>query len=87
MKQYRINYDDGYIASVVAGVGPKNANCTEAEYQTVRAMLLAPPVAPEGQYYRLRDDLQWELTTLPEIREEATEGDYIAALGEMGVSL
>lgn len=87
MKHYHINTEYGYITGVVAGASAANANCTEAEYRQVRALLLAPPDAPEGFYYRLREDREWELHPAPEIAEEATEGDYIAALTEMGVSL
>lgn len=84
---YAINYDGGYIVGAVAGVSTANSNCTEAEYRAVREMLLHPPAAPEGYYSRLREDRQWELCPMPEISEEAGEGDYIAALGEMGVAL
>lgn len=84
---YRISREDGYITGVVAGVSAANANCTEEEYQQVKALLLSPPDAPEGFYYRLREDREWELHPAPEIAEEATEDDYIAALTEMGVGL
>ena len=73
---YAINKTDGYIVGVVAGVSTANSNATEAEYRTVKAMLLNPPPAPDGYYYRLREDLEWELFQLPEmpeIPEEATE--------------
>lgn len=86
MKNFRIDTEDGYITGVVAGVSAANANCTGEEYQAVRAMLLAPPDAPEGQYYRLREDRTWELTEEQEIDPEAGEDDYIAALAEMGVT-
>ena len=84
---YAINKVGGYIAGAVAGVSAKNSNCTEAEYLAVRQMLMHPPDAPDGYYYRLREDLSWELCAMPEITEEATEGDYIEALSQMGVSL
>ena len=87
MMHYAINYDNGYITGVVAGVSTANSNCTEAEYRAVREMLLHPPAAPDGHYYRLREDRQWELCPMPEISPDATEGDYITALGEMGVAL
>lgn len=85
MRYYRINIEDGYITGVVAGVSAANANCTEEKYQTVRDLLLAPPDAPEGHYYRLTEALEWELQAEPEIDPEAGEADYIAALTEMGV--
>lgn len=87
---FAINYDNGYISGVVAGVGADISNCTEEEYQAVREMLLHPPDAPEGCNYRLRADLNWELVAqaaVPEMATEANEGDYIAALQKMGVEL
>ena len=58
---YRINKEDGYIHGVVAGVNPENANCTEAEYLEIKAILENAPTAPEGFYYRLKENLEWEL--------------------------
>ena len=84
---YAINKENGYIIGVVSGVSATNSNATESEYRTVKALLVNPPDAPDGYYYRLREDLEWELFQLPEIHEEATDGDYIAALRNMGVSL
>lgn len=84
---YAINKMDGYIIGVVAGVSPANSNATAEEYRTVKAMLCNPPTAPEGHYYRLREDLTWELCEMPEIPEDATESDYITALNKMGVQL
>lgn len=84
---YAINKMDGYIVGVVAGVSAANSNATEQEYRNVKALLLNPPTAPEGYFYRLRENLEWELTQMPEIHEDAGEADYIAALAEMGVSL
>lgn len=87
---YAINKMDGYIVGVVAGVSVANSNATEEQYRAVKAMLLNPPSAPDGYCYRLREDLEWELCEMPpapEIPEDAGEGDYIAALREMGVSL
>ena len=87
MMHYAINYDNGYIVGVVAGVSAENSNCNEAEYRAVREMLLHPPAAPEGYYPRLREDRQWELCPLPEISVDASESDYITALSELGVAL
>lgn len=84
---YAINKENGYIVSIVAGVSAKNSNATETEYMAVRELLLHPPTAPDGFGYRLREDLKWELCAMPEITEEATEGDYIASLRKMGVAL
>lgn len=86
---YRINKADGYIVGVVSGVDAENSNATEEEYLAARALLLSPPAAPDGYIYRLRDDLEWELCAMavPEIQPEATEADYVAALGELGVQV
>lgn len=81
---YAINYDGGYIVGVVAGVSAKNSNCTEAEYRAVREMLLHPPAAPDGHYYRLREDRQWELCPMPEISGEISDTEALAIiLGEV----
>lgn len=63
---YRKNEENGYIHSVVQGVNADNANCTESEYETIKAMLLAVPAAPDGFYYRLKSNLEWELCSLSE---------------------
>lgn len=82
---YLVNKQDGYICGVVAGVGIEISNITEAEYTEIKAVLENAPTAPDGFYYRLKENLEWELYELPEIEEEATEQDYIAALAELGV--
>lgn len=64
---YRINKEDGYIHGVVVGVNPNNANCTEAEYKSIKTILENAPVAPNGFYYRLKDNLEWELCEMPEL--------------------
>ena len=58
---YRINKEDGYIHGVVAGVSVENANCTETEYAEVKAMIENTPTAPDGFYYRLKENFEWEL--------------------------
>ena len=86
---YRINKADGYVVGVVSGVDAANSNATEEEFLAARSLLLSPPVAPDGHVYRLRENLEWELCAMvvPEIQAEATEADFIAALGELGVAL
>lgn len=80
---YAINYDGGYIVGVVAGVSAENSNCNEAEYMMVRDMLRNPPEAQEG-YFRLRDDLEWELCAMPEISGEISDTEALAIiLGEV----
>lgn len=81
---YAINYDGGYIVGVVAGVSASNSNCTEAEYRETKAMLLNPPDAPDGYYYRLREDLEWEKCAMPEISGEISDTEALAIiLGEV----
>ena len=86
MMHYAINYDDGYITGVVAGVSGAYSNCNEAEYMMVRDMLRHRPEAPDGYYFRLRDDLQWELTAVPEISGEISDTEALAIiLGEVSL--
>lgn len=58
---YQINKENGYIHSLVAGVNPKNANCTEEEYKSIKTILENAPAAPDGFYYRLNENLEWVL--------------------------
>ena len=67
---YRINKEDGYICGVVQGVSFENANCTEEEYTQIKTVIENPPNAPDGFYYRLKDDLEWELCEMIEEIEE-----------------
>lgn len=84
---YRINIEDGYIHGVVMGVNAENANCTEEEYMSIKGMLENAPTAQDGFYYKLKENLEWELCELPTIEgEEATEADYQSALEELGVN-
>lgn len=84
---YQINKENGYIHSIVKGVIAENANCTEAEYFAVKETLDNVPTAPEGFYYRLTENLEWELCEMPTIEETATETDYQEALESLGVNL
>lgn len=80
---YRINAEDGYIHGVVKGVN--SANCTEEEYNHVRGIIESAPTAPDGFYYQLKENLEWELCEMPIIEEEAVETDYQSALEDLGV--
>lgn len=82
---YRINAEDGYIHGVVKGVNAENANCTENEYNHIKSIIENTPIAPEGFYYRLKENLEWELCEMPIIEEMATEEDYQSALESLGV--
>ena len=66
---YAVNKEDGYIHGVVVGVSAENANCTEEEYSKIKGILENAPTAQDGYYYRLRDNLQWELCEMP-VEEE-----------------
>ena len=58
---YRINKEDGYICGVVQGVSVENSNCTEEEYIHIKTIIENTPTATDGYYYRLKDNLEWEL--------------------------
>lgn len=78
---------DGYIVSLQTNAPIGTENCTEEEYNNILHVLKNQPTPKDGYGYRLKEDLSWEEYELPveEIIEEATEADYINALGEMGV--
>ena len=84
---YRINKEDGYIHGIVEGVNAENANCTEAEYLEIKAILENAPQTTEPFFYRLKENLEWELCEFkPNTENEmATEEDYKSALESLGV--
>lgn len=84
---YRKNVEDGYIHSVAAGVSAENSNIAEGEYNQIKTIIENQPTAPDGFYYRLTESLEWELCEMDAIEEAATEEDYQAALGNLGVVL
>ena len=84
---YRVNKEDGYIHGVVKGVSVENSNATEKEYNHIKELIENTPNAPDGFYYRLKDNCEWELCELPAIEETATEADYQTALEDLGVNL
>ena len=85
---YRVNKEDGYIHGVVKGVTMENGNITEDEYVTIKEILENAPTAPDGFYYRLKDNLEWELCemSIDEDKKIASEADYQAALEDLGVN-
>lgn len=83
---YAINKEDGYIFGVVKGVNQENSNCTEEDYNHIKNILKNVPTAPEGYYYRLKKNYEWELCEMPQIEEMATETDYQTSLESLGVS-
>ena len=58
---YRINIEDGYIHGVVKGVSKENSNITEDKYTIIKERIANAPTAPEGFFYRLKENLEWEL--------------------------
>ena len=70
---YRINIEDGYIHGLVKGVSPENSNITEEEYHRIKTIIENAPTAPEGFFYRLKENFVWELCEM-QIR---TEGDTL----------
>lgn len=82
---YAINKEDGYIHGLVKGVSQENSNCTKAEYDQIMAVFKNSPTAPDGFYYRLKENLEWELCEMPPIEATATEADYQSALEDLGV--
>lgn len=83
---YGLNKEDGYIHGVVAGVSAENSNITEEEYIKIKAIIENAPIAPDGFYYRLKENLEWELCEMATIEETANETDYQAALEDLGVN-
>lgn len=83
---YCINKEDGYIHGVVEGVSQAHSNCTEEEYNHIKGILEDSPSAPDGFYYRLKENLEWELCEMATIEEMATETDYQSALEDLGVN-
>ena len=62
---YRINKENGYIHGVVKGVNAENSNISESEYNEIKAIIENAPTAPDGFYYRLKENLEWELCEMP----------------------
>ena len=61
---YQMITRDGYITSIARGVS--NGNITEEQYNVIKAKIDERPTAPDGFYYRLTVELEWELCELPE---------------------
>lgn len=82
---FRVNKEDGYIHGVVQGVNSENSNITEGEYNHIKGILENAPETPDGFYYRLKENLEWELCEMPQIEATATEADYQSTLEDLGV--
>ena len=58
------------------------------EYAEIMNRLKNPPDAPDGYYYTLNEELEWELHEVPVVEEELTETEQKAKAYDilMGVS-
>ena len=63
---------DGYLVAVGVG-GTDGKEITAEEYDAIRAVIAGKPTPPAGYDYRLRDDLHWQLSALPEPEEETLD--------------
>ena len=64
---YAINTENGYICSVVKGVNINNANATEEEYLKIKGLLENAPISEyKNSFYKLKEDLTWELYIIEE---------------------
>lgn len=67
---YSLYTNNGYIMSIV---NDENGTVTPDEYSKLKTIMDSRPTAPEGCYYRLKTDLQWELCQLPPTNVEKIE--------------
>ena len=81
--EYKAIIKDGYILGV--GQVLNGGNITKEEFDDITNIIHNTPIAPDGFYYRLKENLEWELHKMPEVEEVATEQDYIDALERLGV--
>lgn len=64
---YKIVKNDGYILGV--GEVPFEGNISKDEFDEITEIIQHMPDAPEGFYYRLKDNFEWELCEMPDIEE------------------
>lgn len=81
--------DGNYISCILSGNDVRGIEVTAEEYNSILKIINNCPTAPEGFFYRLTDELEWELHERPVVEEdeEATTDDYQQALEEMGVEV
>ena len=77
---------DGYILGV--GEVESGGNISKEEFDEISNIIHNTPTAPDGYYYRLKENLEWELCKIPsdEGGEIASDADYQAALEDLGVN-
>ena len=85
----KILIKDGYIIGFTESDIGKGEKVSDEFAEELRSKMESIPAAPEGFYYRLKTNLEWEMHELPpappEPEEEATAEDYENALGRFGV--
>lgn len=71
---------NGHVTAI--GTGKGSVEITEAEYNSILAVIHNRPTAEEGFDYRLTADLQWELYEVPiaEESDEITDEEALAIL-------
>lgn len=75
---------NGYILGV--GIVAQGGNISKEEYDTLTAVFNNAPECEVGYYYRLKENLVWELCEVPAIDDEpASIEDYEEALRRFGV--
>lgn len=76
MRKFK-NTESGYIISLSTNYG--QTEISDAEFESIKAVIRTAPIAPEGHAYMLRDDtLEWELTRpLPITEPEPTADEAL----------
>lgn len=65
---YKKYVKNGYIIGLGAG-----KEISREEYERILAVIENRPEAPDGYSYALKENLEWELTELPEIQNTDEE--------------
>lgn len=72
LPRYYRQDEEGYLTAVGIG-GTDGKEISAGEYEAIRAVIAGKPTPPAGYDYRLRDDLHWQLSALPEPEEETLD--------------
>ena len=65
---YKKYVSNGYVIGLGAG-----EEISREEYGRILAAINSRPAAPDGCYYALKENLEWQLTELPEIQNTDEE--------------
>lgn len=57
--EYKLAIKNGYILGV--GEVPFDGNINKEYFEKITDIINRMPIAPEGYYYRLRENFEWEL--------------------------